>query len=138
MAFFQVMDLSLDFEPLITQQVPTAFLPKLLNYFKAPPRNKTLYDKLDNVPVFRPDSEIVLMWQGLIVIIIFAYLFYIPYKIAFTDPYDNYNDVIISNTKAVIALLVLTLILLTVDLAVSFNIAVYRHGQLIFDRRVIA
>ncbi|CAD8045331.1 unnamed protein product [Paramecium primaurelia] len=134
-AQIQLFDVSQDFDPLFENYIPQQMLSKEIQMFKAEPRRSYCSRILNAIPVFHPESSGLLIWQLIVVIIIFTYLFYIPFKIAFTDETDGLNP---NDTTGVKAYLIFSIIMLGADLLVSFNSGIKKQGEVILDRKVIA
>ncbi|CAD8065518.1 unnamed protein product [Paramecium sonneborni] len=135
MAQIQLFDVSQDFDPLFENLNPYKIQSKEIQIFKAEPRRNFCSRILDAIPIFHPESGCLLIWQLIVVIIIFTYLFYIPFKIAFTDEGKGTNAI---DTIGVKSYLIFSIIMLGIDLLVSFNTGIKKRGEVILDRKVIA
>lgn len=87
------------------------------------------------MPVFHPDNPILIFWQLTMVFIIFFYFFYIPFKIAFSD---IGNDTSPDDIYWIKNFVEFSILVLAIDLFVSFNTGYYDYGQLILKRKFIA
>ncbi|CAK71542.1 unnamed protein product (macronuclear) [Paramecium tetraurelia] len=134
-AQIQLFDVSQDFDSLFDKCRCQQIFSKQIKMFKAEPKRMFYSRILNAIPVFYPESSSLLIWQLIVVIIIFTYLFYIPFKIAFTDQKDGLNPNDIFGVKSY---LIFSIIMLGVDLLVSFNTGIKKQGDVILDRREIA
>ncbi|CAD8071649.1 unnamed protein product [Paramecium sonneborni] len=134
-AQIQLFDVSQDFDPLFENLNPYKIQSKEIQVFKAEPNRKLYSRLLDVIPIFYPESGGLLIWQLIVVIIIFTYLFYIPFKIGFTDEADDHD---VNDALGVKSYLIFSILMLGIDLLVSFNTGIKKRGEVILDRKVIA
>ncbi|CAK79582.1 unnamed protein product (macronuclear) [Paramecium tetraurelia] len=90
----------------------------------------SLYIFYQKLPVFLPNSVVMLIWKAIIAGIILLYFFVVPITVCYG------SDIFLPSTKYIIDSL--SFLFLLLDIALEFLTAFYEHGNLITDKERIA